>query len=339
MKCNTFWLLAVQVASMAGLTACAEPGSGAARPSAGESELVSSSITGAAPDLTIGGAAFDATTSPELEVKRTSTGHLLVRPVINGVRAGWFIFDTGAGICVVSTPHAAAFALRESGSINAVGVGGVTSQSLWRADSVTLGPLTLQDHPIMSTDLSFLKQYLGEEICGVVGYGVLSHCITELDIATPRIAIHNPESFVAGKDEWHELDLVDRIPAVRARFEGREGLFRLDTGANGHVTFHEPAVRKWDLLKGRDLRSAKSGGVGGFVKSRSGSIKWFELGGVRRENVPAIFAIEAKGAFADTRKDGNIGAELLRPFVLVLDYPNQRIAYLPHDRAPAASAR
>jgi hypothetical protein len=45
-----------------------------------------------------------------------------------------------------------------------------------RADSVTLGPITLGDHPFMTTDLTFLAPFLGREIAGVIGYGVLSRC-------------------------------------------------------------------------------------------------------------------------------------------------------------------
>src|SRR5215470_7433707 len=57
------------------------------------------------PGLQGGEATFDPKAPAKLEVKRVKTGHLLVRPVINGHEAGWFIFDTGAGICVVSTSH------------------------------------------------------------------------------------------------------------------------------------------------------------------------------------------------------------------------------------------
>ena len=55
--------------------------------------------------LSQGEAVFDPTVAADVQVQRVKTGHLLVRPVINDKDAGWFIFDTGAGICVVSTSH------------------------------------------------------------------------------------------------------------------------------------------------------------------------------------------------------------------------------------------
>jgi hypothetical protein len=288
------------------------------------------------PDLTTMSAIFESAIPANIEVKRTSTGHLLVKPTVNGRQPGWFIFDTGAGICCVSTPHIAELNLRDAGSIGAVGVGGSGGKKLYRADSVALGPLTLTDHPIMAVDFSFLKQHLGEEIYGVIGYGVLSHAIVELDIEMPRIAIHAPDTYVLRQADWQSLELDDRIPAVRCTFEGHEGLFRLDSGADGHITFHQPAVEQWSLLEGRRVTNMKMGGVGGFVAAKKGEIEWIEIGGRRYENIPALFATEARGAFADSRKQGNIGAELLRKFILVFDYPENRIAFIPRDAAAAA---
>lgn len=294
-------------------------------------------VAWAQPDLSQGAGSFDTALPTELEVKRAPTGHLLVKPVINGVGDGWFIFDTGAGICVISTPHRERYGLAEAGNIEALGVGGGEGARLWRAAEVRLGPMTLRDHPLMETDLSFLKQYLGEEIVGVVGFGVLSRCVAEIAVGDgdrpARIALHDPEAYTLTGGAWVELDLADRVPAVRAKYlatnggEEVEALFRLDTGANGSVTFHQPAVERHGLAKGEGLSDAKLGGVGGFVAAKVGTLAWFELGGVRSEGVRAKFALEPKGTFADARKEGNIGADLLRPFTLVLDYAGRRAAF------------
>lgn len=289
-----------------------------------------------APALDQGRTEFRADAASAVEVLRAKTGHLLVKPLVNGHEPGWFIFDTGAGICVVSTPHLDGLGLAEAGSIDALGVGGGKASRLYRATSVSLGPVTLHDHPIMATDLSFLKQHLGEEIAGVIGYGVLSRCVAEIEIGDAerpaRLALHDPASYELAGATWQALELEGRVPAVHASFEGHEGLFRIDTGANGFVTFHQPAVEKWKLLEGRDVTDARLGGVGGFVPAKKGVVGWFELGGVRREAVPATFATEAKGTFADASKDGNIGAELLRPFRMVMDYANERAAFVPAAR-------
>ncbi|MBU6412402.1 MAG: aspartyl protease family protein [Planctomycetes bacterium] len=289
--------------------------------------------------LARGTARFSGEAAMPLEVKRAPTGHLLVKPRINGVSDGWFILDSGAGICVVSTPHVERYALKSEGEIDSTGVGGAVKNKLYTAERVEIGSLILEDHAIMATDLSFLKQFLKEDIAGVVGYGVFTPSVVELDLATPRIAIHDPAKYRLPEGmKWSELIVSDRIPCVHARFEDKDGLFRLDTGANSQITFHQPAVEKWKLLDGRETQEAKLGGVGGFVAARRGTLKWIELGGIKLENLPVEFATEAKGVFAEASKDGNIGAGLLKRYTLVFEYGKSRIAFMPSKANAAAPA-
>lgn len=273
-------------------------------------------------------AAFDSKIPASLEVKRAPTGHLLVMPLINGHEAGWFIFDTGAGICCVSPRRIEQLGLRESGSVHAQGVGGTKASRLFLADSVRLGPASFKDHVLMETDLDFLTPHLGEEISGVIGYGVISKCVVEMDLKAAKVSLHDPAEPGLEQRPWQELQLQERLPVVNARFEDHDGLFRLDTGANGYLSFHADAVKKWELLKEREVEDSRMGGVGGFVPAKSGKIKWIELGGVRTEDVPVRFALEKRGAMGDPARDGTIGVELLKPFTLFIDYPHSRIAFV-----------
>jgi hypothetical protein len=278
---------------------------------------------------------FDTAKPAALEVSRARTGHLLVKPVVNGVASGWFIFDTGAGICVVSTPHADAFHLAAAGDIDSQGIGGGEKSKLFRASTLTLGPMTLRDHTVMTTDLSFLQTHLGEDIWGVIGFGVLSQCVAEIDPIAPGIALHDPAVFALDGCEWLSADLVDRVPAIAARFEDHAGLFHIDTGSNSGVSLSASAVTRWKLLEGRDVQDSKLGGVGGFIAAKTGKLAWFEFGGVRQVNVPATFSLETKGVLGGERVDGSIGAEVLRPFVLVTDYAHERVAFRPRAAVEA----
>jgi len=274
-----------------------------------------------------GPAHFAAGMSPEIEVKRANTGHLLVRPKVNGHEAGWFIFDTGAGICVIAQKRDAAITLKDSGKLDTVGVG-ATSATLLRAESVELGPLTLEDVPMIELDLSFLKEHLGDEISGVIGYGLLSRCVAEIDLAAPSIALHDPAKFEPSRSKWTPAELDKFIPVVPAKFEGHDGLFTLDTGANDAVSFHVDAVDQLDLLHDRPTTDAKLGGVGGFIRKKRGRVETFELGGIQEENLDATFEIEAKKG-PDPRIAGNIGVGLLKRAVLTTDYGHDRVAFVP----------
>ena len=272
---------------------------------------------------------FDARGEPELEVMRARTGHLLVRPALNGVEGGWFIFDTGAAICVISTPVVDSFELTALGEMQAEGTGGSSTTQAVMCELFELGPMVLQDVPMMSTDLSFLRQQLGVEIAGVVGYGLLSRCVFEVDLLAPRIALHDPATYELTAGAWTPLELDHLIPTVSATYEGRPGRFQLDIGSSVPLIFQEPTVRRFKLLEGRALTDSQLGGVGGFIAAKSGRLASFELAGVRFDGLQATFPLEAKGVTAEEGRDGSIGAKPLEAFFLTFDYPGQRICFRP----------
>ena len=278
------------------------------------------------------GVAFGADASAELEVRRAPTGHLLVHPEIAGADLGWFIFDTGAGANVISTPVAEEAGLEAFGEVMARGVGGSTAAHYYRTRDLVLGPVTLQEPTFVGIDLAFLDGYMGTRVGGVIGYELLLRTVAEFDITGGRVALHDPATYAREDVGWLELVLYQRHPCVTARFEGHEGVFNLDTGAaQSFVTFHVPAVERLELLGERTTSPAMMGGVGGAVPARSGTIEWVELGGQRMEAVPAIFAVESSGAFADAYLTGTLGGQLMAPYVLVFDYQHRRLGLVERE--------
>ncbi len=238
---------------------------------------------------------------------------------------------------MLSTPVAQEAGLEPFGSVPARGVGGTTDAHFYRAPSLSLGPVTIDDPIFVGIDLAFLDQYMGVRVAGVLGYEFLARTVVEFDITGAAIALHDPDTYDernhAQPRDWRDLILYNRHPCVPASFEGHEGVFNLDTGAaQSHVTFHALATEKLSLLDGRDTTHAQLGGVGGSVPARAGTLEWFELGGHRADNVPASFATRRIGAFADPYLTGTIGGKLLAPFVLVLDYSHERIAFVRRDQ-------
>lgn len=277
-------------------------------------------------------ARFVPEAAPALEVVRAPTGHLLVSARVDGRDVGKFLFDTGAGINCISERAAAELGLEPFGEILAVGVGGKLTSPFHRAGSIDLGPVTLVEPLLMGLDLDFLEPHMGAPIAGILGYNLLTRVVAEIDLAEGRVALFDPASYGRDDLEWEHLVLYRRHPCVRARFEGHAGLFRLDTGAaQDTVTFHSPAVRRLELLAGRETRPAAMGGVGGLSEGRSGVLTDFVLAGHRFEAPRASFALGDVGAFAEPSTLGNIGGRFLAPFVLVTDYPGRRIAFLRRD--------
>jgi hypothetical protein len=275
---------------------------------------------------------FAPDAAAELELRVAKTGHLLVHPRVDGQDLGWFIFDSGAGAMCLDAAAPARLGIAPFGRVTAVGVAGRDETAFARATALTLGPLTMDAPIFVLLDLAFLAPYFEVPIAGIIGHELFARAIVEYEAAPqPRIALHPREEYaLAAGAAWQEMTVTDRVPVVRARFEGgREDWFRLDTGANGTIAFHAPAVRRYGLLEGRATEAGAAGGVGGVGEVRVGPLEWFELGGRRFEQLQAQFYVGEIGAFADADTAGNVGLDVLREFRLVFDVRGARIAFLP----------
>jgi len=283
------------------------------------------------PDWKATDTTFDPTKPADIEVKRAISGHVLVHPLVNGKDVGWFIFDSGAEIMVIDPAAADGINLPKVGTEQLVGVGGVEKSSFRIAKDFELGPMKIQDIKFAEFDLKQISTFFHVKVAGVVGYDVFRRAVISLDLGKPKMAIYNPKGYQLTTGAWTPFIFDSGNPVVEASYEGdHKGLFRLDTGANGTVTFHSPTVTSEHLLENRPTHGVMTGGVGGMSTSKMGALKYFELGGHRFENVQAVFSEAKSGAFTDGYLAGNIGQDFLLPFTLIFDFGNSRIAFVPH---------
>lgn len=281
---------------------------------------------------------WNAAVPARLEVRRVRSGHLLVHPLVNGKDVGWFILDSGAGAMVIDPKIADRLSMPALGEIVAVGVAGTTKARFRQGQTFELGPLTITGTKYLELDLGFLTQAFGVPIGGICGRDLFARAAVEIEISNEAVAVYHPSRYRLEGARWQELFFSSRNPAIRARFEGRDGLFKLDTGSDDTVSIHAPAVERLNLLSGRETRETRSGGVGGSRASRAGKLAWFELGGHRFESPEVEFAGAGTGAFSDIYTTGNIGAGFLKAFRIVFDYGNKRIALAPLKAAKTAGA-
>ena len=277
---------------------------------------------------------FDPAVPSRIELRRARTGHLLVHPRLEGRDVGWFILDSGAGASCIDPEVAGALELPGFGRVAALGIGGVVEASFRRGTRFELGPVRIADPVYVELELSFLDRVFGVEVAGICGYDLFSRAVVTLDLEGERVELHDPSRYRLPADRepdtaWRELVLDSRLPCVRARFEGdREGVFRIDTGATGTVTFAPAAVRRHGLLEGREVKTSVQGGAGGVVFAKEGVLEWFELAGHRFERPTVSFSQADVGALVLDYTAGTLGGAFLAPFEVVFDYPHRRIAFL-----------
>lgn len=275
-------------------------------------------------------ATFDAQKKGKLEVKKVISGHLLVKPTIGGEDVGWFILDSGAGHSCIDTKLAHKLQLEEFGEVPVMGVGGSLKSKFAKSPSLELGPVTIKEPTYVELDLGMIGMTMGEQINGIIGYPVFQAAIVEIDCDGPMVTLHDPATHKLAEGAcWNPLVIDGNHPIVECKYEGdRSGWFRLDTGATDTVSFHTVAVRNKKLLEGRKTSLTMQGGVGGMVRAQTGKLDWFELAGHRFENPRVVFSQVDKGALADEYLDGNLGQIFFRPFRIVFNYGDEKIAFV-----------
>jgi hypothetical protein len=273
-------------------------------------------------------ARFNADASAVVELKRAPTGHVLVRAKVDGAGLGWFIFDTGAGATVLHRDAATRLDLTPVGASPVTSFLGSARGRIVRGKSLEIGPLTLARPFFVEMDLGFVRQAMGNEVVGIVGYDLLSRCVAELSLADDSLKIYDPQRYRPDSPPWQKLIFNRSLPLVPATFEGGKGLFRIDVGASGgpfaNAVFHAPAVDELNLLKDRKVTITKLGPT----RVALGKTGWFELAGHRFENPDVVFALDRQGPMGDEYVEGNLGVEFLKPFRIVLDYQQERVAFV-----------
>ena len=271
---------------------------------------------------------FDRAIEPKLRVMKASGGHLWVRPLINGRDMGWFLFDTGADATIIDERIARELDLPRIGELDSTGIGGRTKSVMHTVESLQLGGVRVENIPVYARNLTSKNRSMGTDVAGILGNDLLSQGIIVYDELDVAIEFHVPDMYELPDAQWQDMPVHNGKPAVHLEYEGHTGLFVIDTGAPGRLIIGPQAIDRYKLLEGRQTRSSAAFGSGGSVAARTGTVDYVLWGGERFENVPARFITQNQGSGADVQRDGIVGANLIRRFIVVFDIEGERIAYL-----------
>jgi aspartyl protease len=280
---------------------------------------------------------FDGAQPAALQVARAAPyadgtpGHVFVRPRVDGRDVGWWNFDSGAEGMTIDAALADSLGLPVVGRTAVIGADGRRREAtIRRAHGFTLGRLTYRDPLLLAEDLSATTALPGTKRGGVVGYPAFRRSVVQFAAGGDSVALYDPATYsLPARGRWAALSFIDLTPAACAALEGgRRGLFQLDTGAGGTVSFYASYLARENLLAGRDTQTVTSAGTGGTFRTTTGHVAWFELAGHRWERPLVEFRT---GGFSREGGAGVVGREFLRAFTIVFDYPHRRLALLPAD--------
>ncbi len=270
---------------------------------------------------------------------RVANNHVYLRMCVGG-EARWFWLDTGAERSILDLAAADSLHLSKRGETHSTGMGpGSTTGA-----KIKGGEVFLPERPSMRVAVPTALPVgtgglQGESVAGIVGGDFIEQAVLVIDYANQRMRILDPGSFqYAGPGARLPLKLVHGIPHVRGDLVLADGGvistdFSIDVGATRSLALTKPFVEANHLLSrvGPTIYRPAGSGMGGVAWGHLGRVAAVRLGGIELPSVITALYGDAAGVFTSgSQFQANIGGEILRRFVVSIDYKHKAIVLEPN---------
>lgn len=252
----------------------------------------------------------------------------------------WFILDSGAAFDVLDEEWARKLDVKLSDTTAVRGAGeGSVQMAVGTGVSLRLKGLEIVKPSITILPIrSSISTSEGRAVDGLLGYDFFKPFVIEIDYANKRISIHEPKSYrYTGPGEiipLHENRGHTFIDTPLALPAGRQVKARLlvDTAARMGLMLNTPFVETHRLLETtpKIIDPVMSIGVGGSYRSAVSRIESMRLGRFTIKGPVTTFSRSKSGALSGSDYDGIIGAEVLRRFKVIIDYPRHQMILEPN---------
>jgi len=281
-------------------------------------------------DVTMANGAREAVTTMRLE-----GGILLVDVSIDGRPPMPFILDTG-GHAILTTDAAKQMGFQTQGQGVSGGSGsGTMSTTYTKVHDMALGNAHVSDltFTVLPYPFGFYERGDGAPIAGILGLEMFERFAITFDYDHHQLRLRPydlGDAPPAMKGDAVTLRFTDDMPLVRARQDGHEGIFGIDTGNAGYVlTFPQWAQRTGIAAHYEAGLPIPTGGVGGMFTAHVAHARELMLGTQTMDNVVAMLTLPDAGATGNPSEAGNIGQDVLSRFNVHFDYRRQQMVLMP----------
>ena len=266
---------------------------------------------------------------------------VIVPVVINGQLPLRFILDTGVRTTILTEK---AFSdilnLQYSRYIKVAGPGEEKLVEAYITNDVTLDLPGIhgQGHAmlVLEKDYLELRNYLGTDVQGILGYEVFSRFVVEIDYEGRQLTISDPE-FFKPKRNYQQLaiHIEDTKPYVNVPIALQSGgsldaKLLVDTGAS-HGLVLDPLSDNRIVIPEKHVHSLIGRGLAGTIHGEVGRIQSITFGDYMLKDVIASFPNEGDYGFADSVKSGDtfrhgaLGGDLLPRFTVIFNFPLEKM--------------
>lgn len=191
---------------------------------------------------------------------------------------------------------------------------------------------------VLEEDYLQLKNYLGEDVHGILGYEIFRRFAVEINYDSKTLTLHEPDSFKPPKSYtaipitveetkpymMSEVSLQNQ-KAVRSKL-------MIDTGASHSLLLDANSHAAFELPE-KKVRCNLGRGLGGDINGYLGRIQQITFDDFCFEDVITSFPDTSRlgDSFRSTGRQGTIGAGILKRFTVIIDYSTNKL-YLKKNR-------
>lgn len=188
---------------------------------------------------------------------------------------------------------------------------------------------------VLDQDLILLRNYLGTEVHGILGYELFSRFVVKVDYQKKQLTVMLPAHFKSKKGyQSVSMRIENTKPYIKVNLEMNDSIMVtnlfVDSGAShGLFLQSENATLK---TPGKHVNTILGRGIGGEITGKLARVKSIKIGTHTLQNVLAGFP-DTPG-FSDSipesrfeSRDGSIGGEVLSRFTVIYNFP-QEMLYL-----------
>ncbi|MBX2968930.1 MAG: aspartyl protease family protein [Cyclobacteriaceae bacterium] len=265
---------------------------------------------------------------------------IVVRVILNDAIPLKFIIDTGVRTAILTQKSFSdILQLPYSRKYTISGPGGEKLIDAYVANNVslTLPGVTGKGHAllVLEEDYLELRNHLGTDVHGILGYELFSRFIIEVDYQKKFMTLMTPDKFRQKKKyEVIPIRIQDTKPYLLAPINinsehALNAKLLVDTGAS-HGLMLEPESDSRIHLPERNIPNIIGRGLGGEITGKTGRIESLELGNYIIEKPLANFP-DSNAYFSDSLKylaidrNGTLGGEILSRFTVIFNFPQEKI--------------
>lgn len=176
----------------------------------------------------------------------------------------------------------------------------------------------------------------GQASLGVLGKDFFDRVVIEVDYVRQTVQLYDPSVFTySGTGKSFPLSFAGDLPILRAKAEisGHKSVdadFALDTGLDSAIVFYR-AFTDSQRISAAHFKTVPAyyPEIDERAKILLGRLKGLQIGPYAIDTPVAAFLQSDSGVTADKKIAGALGANFLRRFTVIFDFPHQRVILEP----------